>query len=69
MTYEEIRTEAKIENCNPYFDLCYAILSPFIGRKADESWNGFDLAWTWARTLEREANVRPLLAECERLMK
>ena len=71
MTYEEIRTESVLKFYNPYCDLCEAVVNGMMERletkpiTLDEQ---FALYWNWAKSLEREAEIRPLMEECKVLI-
>lgn len=81
---DEIKKELRDDCGNPFYKFTRQIIDPMVRRINLMKYDGlklpdeypepfnyteaFDLAWHWGLMMQREYEVRPLLAECRELM-
>ena len=80
----EIKAELRNDFNNPFYEVAKAIVDPMVKKLWQADWDGlsfpeeypepmtwgeaFNLSWHWGLTMQHEADIRPFLRECRRLM-
>ena len=81
---DEIKKELREDCGNPFYKVTREIVNPMVKRINCAKYDGlkfpeeypepfnygeaFDLSWHWGLMMQREYEIRPLLAECRELM-